>query len=75
MITANNTSLPEIANGAAELCDAQQVEEIAIAMQKMEEDIEYRESLIAKGLERAKDFSWDKSAARFWEIVTNLSSR
>ena len=42
------------------------------AMRKCLTDEDLRESLVAKGYENIKRFSWDKSAEKFHELIINL---
>ena len=69
VITSNVTSMPEIAGGAALLVDPFSVESICAKMKKMASDNELRKSLIAKGRERRKEFTWQKSADRLWASI------
>ncbi len=62
VVIANRASLPEIAGGAAALCDPDNLASIADAIQNVISDPAFRQSLIAKGFARAKDFSWEKCA-------------
>jgi len=62
VVTSNVTALPEVAGGAAILVDPTSVSALAGAMQQALVDNELRKTMIAKGLERAKDFTWDRSA-------------
>jgi glycosyltransferase involved in cell wall biosynthesis len=62
VITSNVTSLPEVAGDAAEIVDPNSVEEIAAAMVRIERSASVRETLIRKGLERAKEFTWERCA-------------
>ena len=62
VIAADRASLPEIAGDAAALCDPDNPASIAHAIQRVLSDSSYRQSLIAKGFTRVKDFSWDKCA-------------
>ena len=71
VITSNTTSLPEVAGGAALLCNPYEVESISEAMHKLSCDEELRNSLISKGLERKKAFSWDKTASILWTSIEN----
>ena len=61
-IASNLSSLPEVAAGAALLVDPYSVDEIAAAMHALHSDGALRQELRAKGLERAKDFDWEKTA-------------
>jgi len=71
VITSNVTSMPEVAGDAALIVNPFDVEEIVKALYTMETDTQLREKLIAKGLERQKAFSWNNSAEKLWEIVSN----
>ena len=69
VITSNVTSMPEVAGGAAMLVDPFDTNEIARAMLSVFQDEEMRSDLIEKGLERAKQFSWEQSAIDFWNVI------
>lgn len=62
VITSNVSSLPEVAGDAALLIDPNNVEELASAIEKLLSDSELRSELMNKGLERAKLFSWERTA-------------
>jgi glycosyltransferase involved in cell wall biosynthesis len=62
VITSDDSCLPEIAGGAALLVDPTSVEAIAEAMERVDSDESLREGLRAKGLERARFFSWRRTA-------------
>lgn len=72
VITSNVTSMPEIAGNAALIIDPFKPESIAEAMLRIMTDAELREKLIKEGFERAKLFTWDKSAARLWKIISEI---
>jgi glycosyltransferase involved in cell wall biosynthesis len=69
VITANVTSMPEVAGDAAILVDPFDEQSIAMAMHEMANDNEKRALLIEKGFKRAKLFSWDKAAQKLWESI------
>lgn len=69
VITSNTTSMPEIAGDAALVVDPYQVDSIAAAMSKLVLENELREKLIDKGLERAKTFTWQRSADLLWQSI------
>jgi glycosyltransferase involved in cell wall biosynthesis len=73
VITSNVTSMPEVAANAALLVNPLSIDEICGAMKFLEKDEEYRQELINKGTQRAKDFSWDRTAAKLWEIIVKTS--
>ena len=69
VITSNVSALPEVAGGAALLCDPQSVESLATAMQRMAGDATLRKTLVDAGIARAGQFSWDKTARLLWASV------
>src|SRR5213594_734742 len=62
VITSNNSSMREVAGGAAVLVDPRDVAEITEAMARIAEDGLLRQELSAKGLKRAAEFDWKKTA-------------
>jgi glycosyltransferase involved in cell wall biosynthesis len=69
VLTSNTTSLPEVAGDAAVLVDPNQVESISAGIEKISYDETLRATLIAKGLERIKLFSWEKTARKVQEVL------
>ena len=69
VITSNVTSMPEVAGDAALLVDPFNEAAIADAMTKMLDE-NLRQELIAKGRQRAMDFSWDRCAETIWASLT-----
>ena len=72
VITSNVTSMPEVAGDAALLVDPFSIESIAGAYTKMAGDDKLRASLIEKGRERKKMFSWQKTSERLWCSMQKL---
>src|SRR5262249_45249100 len=62
VITSNSSSLAEIAGGAAFLIDPLSIDDITEAMIRIVEDKRLRHELSRKGLARAGEFSWTKTA-------------
>jgi len=60
VVTSNQTSLPELAEGAAILVAPQDVEAIADGIKQILASPSLRRQLVQKGLERARQFSWKK---------------
>lgn len=71
-ITSNVSSLPEVAGDAALLVEPTSVEAIAEAMVRAVNESGLREDLRARGLQRAKQFSWEESAARTLEVYRQV---
>ena len=68
VITSNVSSLPEVADDAALLVDPLQPAAIADAMRRVLTDSQLRKDLSARGLARARQFSWERSIRRVHEI-------
>ncbi len=62
---SNVTSLPEVAGDAALMFDPYDVEQIAAAVARLWQDANLRSTLIARGTQRARAFSWQKTARLF----------
>lgn len=69
VMTANNSSLPEIAGDAALLVDPTDVDAIADAMLRLSQDEALRQRLIEAGYENVKRFSWTKAAAETLAVL------
>ena len=65
---SNLTAPPEIAGGAALLFNPYSEEEIAEAARQLIEDEEIRQALRQRGLERAQEFSWEKTARETLQV-------
>ena len=63
VICSNTTSLPEVAGGAALLCDPTDPGDIARRMAEIASDTKLRQELVSRGNERFGAYSW-ASAAR-----------
>lgn len=62
VITSNSSSLPEVAGDAALLVDPNDTTSLADAILKVISDRQFRSQLVQKGKERAKLFSWERTA-------------
>lgn len=62
VVASDNSSIPEIAGGAALLVDAQDDDSMAASMRRVLTDGPLCASLVRKGLERAATFSWERCA-------------
>lgn len=68
IIASNQTSIPEVVGEAALLVNPFEVESITNAIKNLVFDVNLRQSLIQKGTQQAKKFSWDNSA----QIVSKI---
>lgn len=73
VMTSNNSSLPEVAGDAALLVDPNDVEAIADAMLRLSRDETLRQTLIAKGYENVKRFSWEKAARETLAVLVEAA--
>ncbi len=69
VITANTSSMPEIAGDAALITDPFDVAKMAEAMKTIVQDKNLRNRLVNKGYLRKNQFSWDKTANNLWQSI------
>lgn len=69
VLTANTSSLPEIAPNSALLVDPLDTAAIAQGIQRLVSDEALRQTLIQRGKERVQAFTWEKSAAQVMEVL------
>lgn len=62
VVTANTSSLPEVAGDAALLVDPTSVEDLAEALWQVIDDRALRQTMIARGYQQAAQFSWTRTA-------------
>lgn len=68
VITSNTSALPEVAGDAGVLVNPEDSQAISDAVLKLHADPNYYQELIQKGLERAKLFTWEKSAEQIAQV-------
>ena len=68
---SNAASLPEVVGDAARLFDPTSVEEMVAAVEEVLDD---PEPWRARGLERAKEFTWEKTAAAHDDVYAELAA-
>lgn len=73
-VVSSRSSLPEVCGDAAYYVDPYDVESISYGIRRIIEDSHLRSSLRSKGIQRARDFTWEKSARRYLELFENLLS-
>jgi glycosyltransferase involved in cell wall biosynthesis len=71
VITGNLTSLPEVVGTAGLMVDPYCVDEIADAIVFMLENESRRKIFAEKSLSKAKEFNWNITAKKTWEILTS----
>ena len=68
VIAGNTSAMPEIAGDSGILVDPLEEEEIANALLRLEEEANYYDRQVASGLERVKEFSWEKTAKALLQL-------
>jgi len=74
VLTSNTSALPEVSGDAALLIDPLDVASIADGLRRLTEDRSLRDELIRKGLDRSKEFTWEKSVEQTWDVYRELLS-
>lgn len=69
VIAADNSALSEIGNDAALLVNQNNTQEVAELMLKLAIDTKFRSKTIAKGLEKCRNFSWDRASESTWRVL------
>ncbi|HUV05756.1 MAG TPA: glycosyltransferase family 1 protein, partial [Armatimonadota bacterium] len=72
VITSNASSLPEVVGDAGIMVDPYNVEELAGAILRVLCDPDLRQEMSAKGLERAKKFSWEETARQTLKVYERV---
>ncbi len=72
VLSGNTSSMPEVAGDAAMYFNAGDIHEMAAALQKIVQSPELRLSLISKGKERVKQFSWDICAQQTYSVYEKI---
>jgi len=72
IVSASTGSPPEVLDGAGYLVDPLDVASIAAAMKTVLTDTALRQGMIAKGLVRAKEFGWDKTAQQLLTVLEQV---
>ncbi len=70
VITSDIDPHREVAGGAAALVDPNNPENIAQQINKIIKDEEFAKELVARGLERVKNFSWQNTAIKTLAVIS-----
>lgn len=73
VVAANTGALPEIAGDAALLCDPHDPEAIAAGILRVVSDREFHAAQVAKGLARAKRYTWDRCAVATEQLFDEVT--
>lgn len=72
VITSDSTSLPEVAGDAALLVNPESPDHLKTALVRVLKDEDLRQSLRAKGLERVKSFTWERTARQTFAVYREV---
>lgn len=72
VITSNVSSMPEVGGDAAIYFDPYNEEDMAEKIGKVLHDETLRKTMIAKGLEKVKEYSWEKCAAETLQVYREV---
>lgn len=74
VVVANNSCLPEVGGDAVLTFDPFNADDIFNTIKKVLDDETLRNTMIAKGKERLKEFSWQKTAEQLVEIFKQVAN-
>jgi len=72
VVCSNASSLPEVAGDAALLVDPLDTDGLTMAMARVLEDPDLRRGMIARGLEQAARFTWERAARQLLTALETL---
>jgi glycosyltransferase involved in cell wall biosynthesis len=75
VITSDCSSLPEVAGDAALIVNPEDTGAISAALDRLLRDQSRRHELEEKGFERARAFTWEKTAQRVMDAVKRLAAQ
>jgi len=70
--TSDVSSLPEVGGDAVVYCNPNDINDIKDKIEMVLDDEKLQEELRQKGLQRAKEFSWEKSASKHIEVFQEV---
>jgi len=74
VLVASNTCLPEVGGDAVVQFDPTDDEDMLAKIKMVLDDTNLREEMIAKGVERLKQFSWHKTATQLIEVFKRAAN-
>jgi glycosyltransferase involved in cell wall biosynthesis len=74
VVTSNRSALPEVAGRAAILVDPEDTDALAQTLQQLAANEVLRRELGQRGIERAREFTWEKAVRRTWDVYQAVLS-
>jgi glycosyltransferase involved in cell wall biosynthesis len=72
VIASNVSALPEVAGDAALLVDPTDTEALSEALIRLASDEALRQELVQRGIERAREFTWESAVEKTWAVYNDL---
>jgi len=72
VVVSNSSSLPEVVGDAGILIDPYNVDELSSALLSIISDKTLQNELKIKGMNKAREFSWEKTAKETWSVYEQL---
>ena len=72
VVTSDVSSLPEVGGDAVVYCNPNDINDIKDKIKMVLDDEKLQEELRQKGLQRAKEFSWEQSASKHIKVFESL---
>jgi len=72
VICSNSSSMPEVGGDAALYCNPKDIDDIAKKIEAVLSSAKLQQEMAEKGLNRAKKFSWEKSAHKHIQIFNKV---
>jgi glycosyltransferase involved in cell wall biosynthesis len=69
VVTSNTSSIPEVVGDAGVLVDPTDIESFRDGLQRLMTDEQLRNDFASRGLKRARQMSWDRTADETWHIL------
>lgn len=74
VVASSATSIPEVVGDAGLLCDPRSPEALAAAIRRVLEEPGLADELRRRGLARARQFTWERAARRFAEVLEEVAA-
>jgi glycosyltransferase involved in cell wall biosynthesis len=75
VVTSNVSSLPEVVGDAAVLVNPYDVDAIVDGLRRVLTDPVLAADMRRKGIERAREFSWERSVAKTWAVYQTIAGK
>ena len=72
VLTSNRSAMPEVAGDAALLVDPLDTNAIAANLASLAGDAALRDDLARRGLDRARQFSWQSAVEKTWQVYREI---